>query len=139
MISDWPCARMMSMIDPVRFVRVARPVHLAAGARAALLELLEIEIEIAEHVVLDVVRRLAQLLPVGHLADDGRALVPNDGGGVADVAAQLDVGEGVPGRRRKIGRRGGVADANHRPAPGCLRWRREAPRCGGSGRRSRAG
>ena len=99
--------------DAVGFVGVASPVDRAAGARAGGLELFEVEVEMTEGVILDRVRRLRELLPVGHLADDGRALVADDVGGAADVAAQLVAAEGPLRRDRKLGRRRGVADADH--------------------------
>ena len=54
-----------------------------------------------EHVGLDRAAGLAQLLPVGQLGDDPRALVPDRRGRVAEVRAQLRVGERRPGRVRE--------------------------------------
>ena len=69
----------------------------------------------------------AQLLPVGHLADDQRALAADDVGGVADVAAQLRVARarssprpGSPGARPRR-RRESSAGRPRRWTPGSRR------------------
>ena len=117
MTSDSPCACDHADDDAVGFVGVCRPVHVAAGARAVLLELLQVGVEMPEDVRLDLPAGFAQLLPVGHLADDGGALAADDVGRMADVAPQLGVGERASRRIGKSGRVRGVADADHRLGP----------------------
>ena len=79
--------------DGVRLGRVARPVDVAAGRHDRRLELEQQLVEPREHVGLDRAARLAQLLPVGQLGDDARALRADRVGRVAEVRAQLRVRE----------------------------------------------
>ena len=80
-----PCARATSSDDGVRLGRVGRPVHVPAGRRHRRLELHQVLVEVGEHVRLDRAAGLAQLLPVGQLADHAGALGPDRVGRVAEV------------------------------------------------------
>ena len=94
--------------DPVGFVRIARPVHMAAGACAVGLELLEVDVEVAQRVLLDFVSGVAKGLPIGHLPDDERTLAADDIGGVPHVPPQLGVAERGLRPGREIRRGSGV-------------------------------
>jgi hypothetical protein len=72
---------------------VARPVDRATGCGYGLLEPLEMDVEVAQRVFLDLLPRLAQLLPVAELGDDGLALGADCLSGDAEVVAQLAVAE----------------------------------------------
>ena len=88
-----------------RFVRRHGVVHVAARRGAALLELLEIEIEMRQRVVLDVARAVAQRLELGELARPWRGGGPprrsrrracadcNCGSASAPLAFSLNAGE----------------------------------------------
>ena len=105
MTSVAPCCSDDADDDAVGFVGVARPVHVAAGARAGGFELLQVEIQMAQHVVLDGARGVAQFLPVGHFRHHLGALVADRVGGVAHVLAKLGVGQqfsGGAGKRRRL-------------------------------------
>ena len=77
--------------DGVRLLRVARPVHHAAGRLHRRLELHEVLVEVREHVLLDRAACFAQRLPVGHLCDDAGALGADRVRRLAQVRAQLRV------------------------------------------------
>ena len=77
--------------DAVGFIRIARPVNLAAGTNTSLFELLEIKVEMPERVLFYLVASLAQLLPVRHFAHHARPFTANHRGGVANVVPQLGV------------------------------------------------
>ena len=74
---------------------VARPVNDAASARAVLLELFEIGVEVRHRVLADALAGEAKLLPVAELRDDTRTLVLNDRGRVMQVLAELSVAQEI--------------------------------------------
>ena len=111
-----------------------------------------------ENVGLDRPARLAQLLPVGHLGDDSRALVPDRRGGLVQVGPELPVGERLAARPRgtagssrslslrrrgsrpgaarapalahaRAGRRSGAGTSRRRPCRPRRRWRRSPGTC----------
>src|SRR6266576_537860 len=89
--------------DRVRLACVACPVDLAARGLYRFFELEQILVEPPHDVFLDRAARVPQLLPVGHLGDNARALVANRGRRVAQIVAQLAVAESDPcglGKRR---------------------------------------
>ena len=109
-----PCALDDGDDDAVGLVGVARPVDVAAGRGAAAPRTASGSRRDGAACAALIWRAgVAQRLPVGHLADDARALVADDVGRVADVAAQLRVrraaasrpsgnaGAVVPRRRRE--------------------------------------
>ena len=61
--------------DLVGFARVRCPVHLTAGVGDRLLELQQVTVKVREDIGLDRPAGLAELLPVGELANDLVALV----------------------------------------------------------------
>ena len=89
--------------DRVRLGAVARPVHDAARARHARLEPLELLGERRHRVRLDRRAGVAQRLPVVELGDGVRALDPDRRRRLAEVAAQLRVGERGARRLREAG------------------------------------
>ena len=58
----------------IGFIRIARPMHFAAGVCAGVLKLLQIVIQMPQRVRFDRCSRFAQLLPVGHFVHHPRAL-----------------------------------------------------------------
>ena len=96
----------------------ARPVHVAAGARAVLLELLQIGVEMPEDVRLDLAPRLAQL-PASRTSRRRRCARLPRMTSVAwrtlrrscALASDALAASGNPAAR------GGIADANHRGRP----------------------
>ena len=77
--------------DGVRLGRVTRPVHGAARSADGRLELGQVALEVRKHVGLDATTRLAELLPVGELADHTRTLRLDRVRRSAQVRAQLRV------------------------------------------------
>ena len=77
--------------DGVRLGGVTCPVDVTACRLTACFELEQVLGEVREHVGLDRLACFAQLLPVGQLADDARALRADRVGRVAQVRPQLDV------------------------------------------------
>src|ERR1700733_4573569 len=59
-------------------------------------------------VLTDLLSRLAQLLPVRHLANDARALGLNHIRGMTKILTQLRIGHRGSGRHRKSWRGGGI-------------------------------
>src|ERR671910_264247 len=81
--------------DAVCLLAVSRPVHLPPGLRDGLFQLQEVVVEVAHRSLLEGVAGLPELLPVRHLPDDGRPLFADGPGSLAEVAAQLGVGEAL--------------------------------------------
>src|ERR671910_2169874 len=81
--------------DAVCLLAVPRPVHLPPGLRDGLFQLQEVVVEVAHRALLEGVAGLPEVLPVRHLPDDGRPLFADGLGSLAEVAAQLGVGEAL--------------------------------------------
>ena len=147
--------RQMSSTMRARFLRRHRIMHVAARRGAALLELLEIEIEMRERVVLDVARLSRSASNSGSLATTARrrSTMPvsmpcsadcNCGSASASFAFSLNAGEvrcvgechqrspigGASSRRPALRRRGARAPACRAAAacPPCSSGSRDRPR-----------
>ena len=83
--------------DGVGLVGVAGPVHRAAAGGDLLLERDQVLVEPGHRGGLDRPAGLAQLRPVGHLADDGGPLAADGRRRVPEVGAQLAVAQRVTG------------------------------------------
>ena len=105
--------------DGAGFGCVLCPMHDSAGACAVGFKLLQVDVEILQGVLTDLLAGFAKLLPVGHLADDARALGLNDVGGVMDVVADLLVFHGGAGRDGERGRSFGIERSHAR---GVTHW-----------------
>ena len=87
--------------DRIGLGGVARPVHHPAMRGDRVLQLGQILGKVSHGVYLQLPARLPELLPVSHLGDHLGALGPDGPRGVAEVLAELGVGERVPGRDRE--------------------------------------
>jgi hypothetical protein len=96
--------------DAVGLIRIARPVDMPAGARARLLEHLEIRIQVTHHVGLDLAGRFAQFLPIGQFGDHLGTLAADDIGRASHVVAKLGIGQQLTCRARKFRRAIRLAD-----------------------------
>src|SRR5581483_7362947 len=84
-------------------------------------------VEAREHLLLDLLPGLAQLLPVGQLGDDARPLVADRLGRVAQVRPQLRIRQLDPGRLREARRRHRDARISATCSVRTLEPRRESP------------
>ena len=107
----------------------------SAGAGAVEFELLEVGVEVLHGVLADLAAGFAELLPVGHLADDAGALGLDDVGGMMDVEAELNILNGRAGSDGEGGRGFGIErgvahwGASRSLARISARWRVCTPVC----------
>jgi hypothetical protein len=93
---------------------VPRPVHGAAAGADLGLQLLQVPVQPGHGPLLDGLPGVPQLLPVGDLGHDRRALGADGPGGAAQVGAQLAVAQRPPRRGRERLGRAQVADPARR-------------------------
>ena len=109
-----PVARTRSDHDAVGLDGVAGPVHHAAARGDLLLQLLQVAVQVGHGPGLDGLAGVAQRFPVRQLTDHRGPLGPDGPGRLAEVAAQLGVGQRPAGRDRERLRAPQVAHAARR-------------------------
>src|SRR5581483_1062507 len=87
----------------VGLLGVARPMHLPACAPHRGLKLKQVRVQVTQRSLFNCPPGLAQLLPIGHLADHPRAFSANRMRGLVQVAPQLRIAQ-CPPRRTLEGR-----------------------------------
>src|SRR5215471_12294987 len=98
--------------DLARFVRIIRPMYLAAGFGDVAFKLLQIQVEIAHEMRFDGACGGAQFFPVRQLADNVVSLVADHMRRMAHVVAQLAVFQRAACGLLERGRLSGFANAN---------------------------
>jgi hypothetical protein len=81
--------------DAVGLLTVPRPVDVPTGASHGLFKLQKVLVQVSHHARLERMSRLPELLPVGHLLDGYSSLSPDGLRGLAQVSAQLCIGEAL--------------------------------------------